>query len=182
MRRRFAVVVGALTGLAGLALVLTGGVGRSLEWLFVLGVAGVAGGQALRMVWARRSAQATELDTPDPERRYESPVPGDDTDDLLSVAWSRGRQRSREQLRGRVREVAVSAITNAEGCSRADALDRIRRGDWTDDAMAAWFLAEAVELDRIIRLRLRIGERRSRFAVGFDRAVRAIEALGGGNG
>lgn len=184
MKVRFSGVVGAFAVLTGLLFIVQRefAASISLEWTLVLFVSGVAGVQALRFVQTRRGTSLEATETDDPERRYEAPTPGDDADEALGIAhgWSRQGRRSRRQLKERVGEAAATAIMDAVGCSRAEAIRRIESGEWTDDPVAAWFLSDTVELDRGERLRLLMGSPLTRFGTAFDRTVRAVEALNRG--
>jgi hypothetical protein len=184
VRLRLSAVVGVLAVLSGFLFLVQRefAAALSLEWTLVLLVAVVAGVQALRFVQNRRHSPLQATETPDPERRYEAPTPGDDADEALGIArgWSRRGRRSRTQLRERVGEAAVAAIVDTAGCSREEATERIRRGEWTDDDVAAWFLSDTVELGARERLRLLLGSPLSRFGAAFDRAVRAVEAYSEG--
>jgi len=80
--------------------------------------------------FAGRNADIADVWEPVPTERGETvPVPGD------------GRPGN---WRARCRSVLVPAIARREGCSRAAARDRVQRGVWTDDPVAAAALAEDV--------------------------------------
>jgi hypothetical protein len=179
VRLRFSAVLGVLAVLLGFILLVQRELAAalSLEWTLVLLVAVAAGVQALRFVQSRRQTPLQATETPDTEQRYQAPTPGDDVDEALGVArgWSRRGRRSRNQLRERAGEAAIAAIIDATGCSRAAAVERVQRGEWTDDLVAAWFLSDTVELGRRERLRLLLGSPLSRFGAAFDRTLRAVE-------
>lgn len=80
------------------------------------------------------------------------------------------RQR-REAIRDRLREAAVRTLAREDDCSLEVARNRIGRGAWTEDAVAAEFLG-AGDVTGIDALR-----RRVRFRRDVRRAVEAIEAL-----
>jgi hypothetical protein len=181
---RLSGIIGAIAVLIGLLFIVQRefAAALSLEWTLVLLIAAMAGIQALRFVQDRRHTTLEATETGDPERRYEAPTPGDDADETLGLAsgWSRRGRRSRAQLRERVAEAATAVIVDTTGCSRTEAIQRIRRGEWTDDPIAAWFLSDSVELGRRERLRLLLGSPLSRFGAALDRTVQAVEARTGG--
>lgn len=184
MNVRLSGIIGAIAVLVGLLFIVQRefAAALSLEWTLVLFIAAIAGIQALRFVQERRHTTLEATETADPERRYEAPTPGDDADQTLGLAsgWSRRGRRSRAQLRERVAEAAAAAIVDTTGCSRSEAIQRIQRGEWTDDPVAAWFLSDTIELGPRERLRLLLGSPLSRFGAAFDRTVQAVEALTGG--
>ncbi|MFB6219828.1 MAG: hypothetical protein ABEH90_00180 [Halolamina sp.] len=184
MKLRLSAVIGALAVLTGLLFIVRRefAAAISLEWTFVVLVAVIAGVQALRFVQTRRQTPLEATETADPERRYDAPTPGDDADEALGVArgWSRRGRRLRKRLRERAGDAATAAIMDVTGCSHAEAARRVRTGEWTDDPVAAWFLSDSVELPPKERLRMLVGSPLSRFGTAFDRTVRAVEALSGG--
>lgn len=184
MKLRLSAAIGTLAVLAGLAVLVWQDLAAalSLEWALVLLVAIVAGLQSLRFVQRRRTTPLQATETSDPEQRYTAPTPGDDADESLSSAssWSVQGRRARSSLRDRVGTAAVAALVDATGCREEEAARRIKTGEWTDDPVAAWFLSESVTLSPRQRLQLMITSPGSRFATGFDRAVRAVEQLSEG--
>jgi len=154
------------------------------NWVFVLLVAAAAGIQSVSTVLARRRTSIYETETGDPERRYEAPTPGDDLHDLMGFAStrSRGVNRSRDQLRERLVAVAAAALADAEGCTETEARDRIERGEWTDDPVAAWFLSRDVGLAPAERARLLAAAPFSQYEAAFDRTVRAVDEIASGGG
>ncbi|NEU58201.1 hypothetical protein [Halorussus sp. MSC15.2] len=93
----------------------------------------------------------------------------DETDDLYA---------RRRNVRGRIRETAISVVADAERIDSETAADRISAGSWTDDPRAAAFLGGR----HLAPLRTRIrdwasGERFERWAT---RAVAEIETIEGG--
>ena len=149
------------------------------SWVLVLLVAVAAGVQSVSTVLSRRRATIREEETGDPERRYDAPAPGDELEELLQFASSKSRRgnRPREQLRERIADIAVAAITDAEGCSEETARERIRNGEWTDDPVAAWFLSDEVRLHPTERARLLASSPFSQYQAAFARTVRTVDDL-----
>jgi ADP-ribosylglycohydrolase len=79
-----------------------------------------------------------------------------------------------------LRSLAADIVAHADGCSRQDAAERVRRGAWTDDPVAAAYLADATE--QPFRWRVRAWFRPRRTTVRrIDRTVAAIgERMEGG--
>lgn len=186
MRWGLSAAIGALAVLVGLAVSFQQELAALVpgSWVVVLLVAIVAGIQTVSAALSRRRTPLEEAETGDPERRYEAPVPGDELIETLRYARNRSRagDRPRDRIRERVADAAVAAVADAEGCSEEAARDRIRAGEWTDDAVAAWFLGEEVGLPANERARLLASAPFSQFEAAFDRAVRAVDAVERGGG
>lgn len=148
--------------------------GLDASLLLLLAVlAGVLGIGAVR---ERRRVDPERAETGDVERRYEAPQPGVEFDDRLAGAagFSRPTQRRQAELRDRVSEAAADALT-AAGVPDAAAADLIRDGDWTDDRLAAWFLAPRLDLPLRTKLQtLRSGRQLQSAAA---RAIDAVDAV-----
>jgi hypothetical protein len=82
----------------------------------------------------------------------------------------------RDDVRADLRSLAVEALVSVEGCAREAARERVADGEWTDDRVAAAYLAgEATEpLPRrlVARVRPRASKRRR-----VERTVAAVERL-----
>jgi len=80
---------------------------------------------------------------PDPEDVHNVPIFGAEFDDFVSGgglgAWL-GADRH-EEVRTRLREAATATVMRESNCTRAEARERIERGEWTDDPAVASFLA-----------------------------------------
>ena len=81
-----------------------------------------------------------------------------------------------DEVRPDLRALAADAVSAAEGCTRRKARQRVADGEWTDDRVAAAYLAGegAPSLGRRLRSRLRPRKTKRR---RVERTVRAIEAL-----
>jgi hypothetical protein len=105
---------------------------------------GLFGGVALAvlgwMLGRRASEQVEQASPPDPETVPDAPRPGAGFDDLLG-RWAGGLDgEERTRLRERLRTDAVYREM-ATGVDRATARERVEAGEWTDDPVAARFLA-----------------------------------------
>lgn len=99
--------------------------------------------QSMRMALARRNAEGERYETGEVERRTLSPAPGDEVDEMIDrLTVLRSSKRDREQIRDRLRTAATTLIRQREHCSTEAARERVESGDWTDDRLAAVFLAE----------------------------------------
>lgn len=140
------VLIGIIAALVGFAILirpqLATELGISRPFVIVIGV--IAGVLGLRSLQLRRFTERDQADPTDPETPYELPVPGDDFDDTVANLAARRTGRWHggdfDRIRSRLREVAIAVIRERDRCSRAEANDRIKTGDWTDDPVAQWFL------------------------------------------
>ncbi|WP_254838704.1 DUF7269 family protein [Natronomonas marina] len=87
----------------------------------------------------------------------------------------------RDAVRSDLRSLAVAVVAHVEGCSRRTARQRVTDGEWTDDPVAAAYLARdpGLPLRRrlLARLRPRASKRRR-----IERTVAAVESLLDGEG
>ena len=130
----------------------------------------------LRAARERRGLDRRLADTDDVERRYEAPRPGAALDERFAGATGLSglSRRRRSDLRERVADAAVAALTGA-GLSESAARERVDAGAWTADPLAAWFLSPELGLPLSTRLRTLVGG--SRYRAGAARAVEAVERL-----
>ncbi len=91
----------------------------------------------------RRAADRTEFGT-------DAGSTGELVDDVLehvesdAIPWQTGAAvaRAAEDLWEELRELAVEAVAERDGCSRTTASKRVATGEWTDDPYAASFLRD----------------------------------------
>lgn len=152
------------TGVVAFGLALVPGIAALLPveavlaWLgndyFLLGAFGGVALVVLSWMVARRATgQVDQAVPPDPETVPDAPRPGERVDSLLS-RWPWRLDRSdREYLRDRLRTAAVYGEL-ADGRSKAAARERVEAGVWTEDPVAARFLAESGGPTVTERLRL----------------------------
>jgi len=145
------------------------------------------------VVLAARSGPTTESDgiRPPAQRRFERTGPqppgtvtakrrrvtAASVDGELEVAVENGGRALRE-ARAHLTGVATDAYAVATGQSREAAREAVATGIWTDDPVAAMFLAEGGEPPRRARLALWLRPRRERRR-RIERTVAAIERLAG---
>jgi len=107
-----------------------------------LGVLAVLAGAAVFVSGRGATMQQTQM--PTVERPVPVPSAGERFDETISSwrfatpVFGRG---GRASVRDRLRAAAVAAVATAEGLSDADASRRVEDGAWTDDPVAAAFLA-----------------------------------------
>lgn len=85
---------------------------------------------------------------------------GDSLDELFAESKApqtplEKKREQREEFRQIVRETAVRALMQADGCSRDTAIERLAEGNWTDDSRAAVFIGgpNVVSVPLDIRIR-----------------------------
>lgn len=121
-------------------------VGSDYTLLAVVGL--VAVGLATLVVVATYSRGTAESMPPPVESVPTAPAPGRRLDvetNRLRRVWS--RSKSNLSHRDRLKRAAVGATARAVGCSEAVARQRVADGTWTENEVAAWWLAEAASLD-----------------------------------
>ena len=176
---RPAIVAGIAAVVLGFVAVLDRGVAGlfDLDYVFVTLVGILAGALGIYFLNLRREDPRELTAFDDPERRYRATVPGDDLDGRIAVLALESRFRSpRQRIRDRLREAAVGALVAYAGYDRAAAVEAVEDGSWTDDPVAAGFLAENGSYPRRLRIRAFFG-RVELSDVGARRCVEAISAV-----
>ncbi|MFC5971034.1 hypothetical protein ACFPYI_06775 [Halomarina salina] len=84
--------------------------------------------------------------------------------DTYSETHEWERIKSRRLVRERLSAAVVYVLVGTEGCSEAEARRRLARGTWTDDPIAASFLADEGEVVLPLRTRLEEWLKGDRFA------------------
>ncbi|QWC18595.1 hypothetical protein [Halorubrum sp. 2020YC2] len=79
-----------------------------------------------------------------PETATSTPVVGSDFERRIETAKSAATAAAGRDdgVRGRLRSLAVETLVTVDGCSREAARDRVDEGSWTDDAVAAAYVAD----------------------------------------
>ena len=148
-RRRLALGVAGIVALvAGVALGDAGGdIARAVvsalgnDYLLLVVLAGVAALVAVPAIVSGRSRNLDQTEMPATERPAEAPGPGAGFDRAVERRFDLGALfGEREDLRERLRTATVGALVRS-GVERSTATERVERGEWTDDAVAAAFLA-----------------------------------------
>jgi hypothetical protein len=126
------------------------------DYYLVAAVGGVALALALAAFVSGRASNIDQTDLPAPERPTTAPAAGSEFDSqrrrwrlAVPVYGADGRRR----LRARLRTAAVETVQRADACDRSTAEDRVDRGEWTDDAVAAAYLATDRRVPASVRLR-----------------------------
>lgn len=146
------------------------------DYFLVAGVGAVALALGLAVYASGRTSNIDQTEMPAPERPTSAPTPGSGFDAgrrrwaLAVPVYGASRRR---RLRGRLRTAAVETVRHADNCDRATAEARVDRGEWTDDDVAAAFLAEGRRVPLGARLRSVL---RGRPPVGYA-ARRTAEAV-----
>lgn len=146
-----------------------------VDGLVVTAVGGLAILAGLRYGYAARSTPLETAAVDPPERRHRSAVLGGDVEAALGASGRIGTAR-RAELRRRLRTVAVDALVTHGGRDRRDASRAVEAGAWTDDPVAAGYLAEPPALPRRWRAR-RLLRPRSTTRICVARSLDAIEEV-----
>lgn len=192
-RGRIRVAAGVVLFAAGITALLAPGavLDRVPGALVAVGVLALAAGVRA----ARRADRPTPFRTPDVESLPRVPVPGETVDRTLAPFLDEGEAHLLypRRVRAALSNAAVAVLARYRGLAPSTARERVEAGDWTDDRVAAGFLAGEDPpgsgrgipgLDRAPggpRLpgidRLRGGE--SAFDRGIRHAVAAVAAVAG---
>ncbi|MES3161037.1 MAG: hypothetical protein PPP55_05640 [Halorubrum sp.] len=82
------------------------------------------------------------LRTDPPEQATETPAIGASFETTVELAKQAAVNNQPDGARNRLRELVGDALVIAEGCSTEEAQSRIENGTWTDDSVAAAYLAD----------------------------------------
>lgn len=95
----------------------------------------------------------------EPEMTPEIPYAGTDVEPLTKplLFGQHTTEREQDTIRERLRDTTVAMIHRHIGVSTEEASARVRRGDWTENATAAWFLGETPP-PRSVRFYARISD------------------------
>lgn len=112
---------------------------------FALAVAtgGIAFLSGLWAIRARTSGVVQQTRVPDVELPISTPAPGHDVDRALYrlTRYRQGTVEYKDQIQERLASVAVDVIRHRDDCSRAEAVNKLEQGTWTDNAFAESFFA-----------------------------------------
>ena len=105
-------------------------------------IVAVLGGALLFPLYFEPKDDST--DVYEPEATPEIPYAGTDIEPFTKNPFFgyRTTESKQEAIRERLRNTAVAMIHRHTGTSTDEARARVRRGDWTENATAAWFLGE----------------------------------------
>lgn len=119
-------------------------------------------------------SEDANTDAYEPEVTPEIPHAGADLEPVMKNPFLGRRFTDDEQeaLRIRLRDAAVNTIHRHTGIETSDASARVKRGDWTENATAAWFLG-GTSPPRSVRLYARISDEYA-FRHGARQTIREI--------
>ena len=117
-----------------------------------------------------------DTDAYEPEATPAIPSAGADIEPLTKNPLLGYRVTDDEQdaIQARLRDTAVNVIHRHTGIGTSEASTRVRRGDWTENAAAAWFLGETPP-PRSVRLYARVSDDLA-FRHGARQTIREIVA------
>lgn len=115
------------------------------DYRFVVPVGAVAAAAVVAALFRRPFRGVQQATTPDPEGVPTADLPGAAFDRLVEGGfWTAPAAfRRRYRIHDRLRTAAIRAVARDERTSRAEAQRTLVVGDWTDDPVAARFLAGA---------------------------------------
>lgn len=113
------------------------------DYLFVAYFGGAALVVVAGTVVARAASGPEQATPPTPETVPGGSYPGSEIDDFVERGPSLRRRLigDRPEIRDRLRTVAIRTEMLHGNCSRIDAVHAVESGEWTDDPVAAAFLA-----------------------------------------
>lgn len=173
------IVAGVVAVALGFVAILDRGVAGAFDlgYLFVTFLGIVAGATGVYYVSRRRNVSRELTAFDDPERRYRAAVPGDDLDDqFATIPIERRLRTSHRGVRDRIRRAAVRALVTHEGYDHRTAREAVENGTWTEDPVAASFLATDGQYPPRLRLEAFLG-RVDVSEIGARRSVEAIVAV-----
>lgn len=139
---------------------------------------------ALWVVRTRYRSGPNDTIVPDVEYRLTTPAPGHDLDTIIHRLTERreGTIEYRERIRRRLGDIAIKIIMDRQDCSRAEALDRLETGAWSDNPVATSFFTGGGSSTASRSLRTAVLARLSVTENPYTRQLRetiqAIEAVG----
>lgn len=183
-------VLGVSIAAVGVGLVAMPDVAASFPvrntWVAFAGVLALVQAASGFVGWVNRDRDHRTVEPDAAEQVPAGPTPGEEFDELVGrvlTAENPGAQRTRrERVRWRLQEAALAALER-RGHDRAEAIDLLHDGGWTDDDVAAWFFRDDTEdLDASDGIRGALGfadtPRRS-FVRGAERVGLEIARLAG---
>lgn len=160
IRRVFIIGFGIVAAGVGLSLVFglarASGLETNTAIVWVLGLLALALG--INAIRGRFAADTTFLTTPEPERRYLLPAPGDGFDRRLaglSVGGRRPDEANWAAVRDRLEETTLSVLTRYGEHTTDDAREQLNHGTWTNDSRAASFFSDEIQPETSVWRRFR---------------------------
>ncbi|WP_336136070.1 DUF7269 family protein [Natronomonas amylolytica] len=178
MRRR--ALAGLIAAVLGLGMLWLRELANALPLgsLAVSGIGGLTVLVGLEYLRRRRGTPRKAADVDPPEPGYRSTVPGEDVDADLATTGTEGAER-RSRIRHRLREVTAEVLVTTGGYRPEDAQQAVDDGTWTDDEVAAGYLAEPMRIPPRLQVR-QLFRRRSTTRVFVRHALDALREVRGG--
>lgn len=132
----------APAGAAGSVRALVAFLGNDYVLVAIVGALALLLG--LSVLAVRGKSGLDQAAPPPPEPIYPVPRHGESIDAFLAgqdVGNSSGSD-SPDEMRARLRTVAITTVMRAANCTQAEARERVETGAWTDEELAADFLTE----------------------------------------
>ncbi|QLD86517.1 hypothetical protein HWV23_12525 [Natronomonas halophila] len=178
MRRR--ALAGLIAAALGLGMLWFGQLANALPLgsVAVSGIGGLTVVVGLEYLRRRRGTLRNTADVDPPEPGYRSTVPGEDVDADLAAGGAEGAER-RSQIRHRLREVTAEVLVANGGYRPEGARQAVDDGTWTDDEVAAGYLAEPMKIPPRLQVR-QLFRRRSTTRVFVRHTLDALREVRGG--
>lgn len=175
MRRR--AIVGLLAAILGIAMLWRRGLADALQLssLAVTAVGALSIAVGLDYLRRRRGEDRRSATVDPPEPGYRSTVPGEDIDADLAASGPGGAER-RSDIRHRLRAVTADVLVASAGYRPEAARTAIDEGTWTDDDIAAGYLAEPMRIPPRLQVR-NLFRRRSTTRVFVRHTLDAIREV-----
>lgn len=175
MRRR--ALVGLLAAILGIAMLWRRGLAGVLQLnsLVVTAIGALSIAVGLDYLRRRRRVSRRSATVDPPEPGYRSTVPGEDIDADLAASGPGGAER-RSQIRHRLREITAEVLVADAGYPPEAAQRAIDEGAWTDDEVAAGYLAEPMRIPPRLQIR-NLFRRRSTTRVFVRHTLDAIREV-----
>jgi hypothetical protein len=147
-------LVGLVAALVGMGMLWSRDLAAALELgsLVVTAVGGLSAVVGLEYLRRRRKTARRSADVDPPEPGYRSTVPGEAADADLSASGAAGAER-RSEIRHRLREVVTEVLVADAGYDPEAARAAVDEGTWTDDRVAAGYLAEPMVVPPRLQVR-----------------------------
>lgn len=176
-------IIGASFVGLGLFVLFTRGVAGLLDlsYIFVSGVGVLAAILGLNYFNVGRQTERRSAIVDDVEPRFEVPVPGDETDELLDNAGGLNRasiKRRREFHQRLIAEARETLAARGDYPSEAAVDSAIETGSWTDDPVAGWFVGDTAKPPLSVRLRGMFGSD-TEFVFAAKRTIDALADVRG---
>ncbi len=124
---------------------IVGTLGSDYTVLAMLGLLAVCFSVIVVVATHRRGI--AESDPPAVEATPTAPAPGHSLDVEPGQLFGSWRYAPPDGLHERLRAAAITATANTQDCSETISRQYVATGEWTDDDVASWWLADTSQLD-----------------------------------